>query len=65
MEPEPVQLRTETIFQDTKCTIGVPREVRWGDVYRMIRDQDIPDVLLEEEQIYLNIRTSGIGFYSP
>ena len=59
-EKKPAPPKMETSLQDTRCTTGVPPEIRWGDIYRMIRDQEIPDMLLEEGPIYLNIKASGI-----
>ena len=51
---------TETKFKDTKAIIGFSPEFKWGELYQMIRDQNIPDVGLKEMIINQNIRNSGI-----
>ena len=52
--------RTKTIFEDTKAITGIAPEFKKGELYQMIRDQDIPDAGLEEMVLYQNIRRSGI-----
>ena len=50
----------ETMFEDTKSVTGIPPNFKWGEFYQMIRDQDIPNVGLEEMVLYQNIKISGI-----
>ena len=50
--------KIETKYEDTKAIIGVSPEFKWGELYQMIRDQNIPDVGLEEIIIYQNVRKS-------
>ena len=52
--------KIETIFEDTKLIMGIALEFKWGELYQMIQDQDIPDASLEEMVLYRNIRRSGI-----
>ena len=39
--------RTEITFEDTKAIIGADQEFKWGEIYEMIRYQNIPDAGLE------------------
>ena len=44
-EPEvEVITKVEFIYEDTKATTEVELEYKWGEVYRMISSQSIPDV---------------------
>ena len=52
--------RTKTIFEDTKAITGIAPEFKWGELYQMIRDQDIPDEGFEDMVLYQNIRRSRI-----
>ena len=52
--------RVEVIHEDTKATIGVEPEYKWGEVYRMISSQSVPDVGFEYMQIYANIERSAL-----
>ena len=55
-EPE-VELITkvEFIYEDTKARIGVELEYKWGDIFRMISSQNVPDAQFEDMHIYANI----------
>ena len=35
--------------------IGVEPEYQWGEIYRLITRQEVPDIGFEEENIYANI----------
>ena len=35
--------KVEYIFEDTKATTGVDLDYKWGEVYRMIENQDVTD----------------------
>ena len=52
--------KTKIIFEDTKSIIGSEKEFKWGEIYQMIRDQNVPDAGLEDMPLYENIRKSGI-----
>ena len=51
--------RTETKFEDTKEITGIAPEFKWGELYQMIRDQNIPDDGIEEIVLYHNINRSS------
>ena len=55
-EPE-VEIITmvEYIYEDTKATTKVETDYKWGEIYRMIANQNVPDVGFEELTIYANI----------
>ena len=60
-EPEvEVVTKTEYIYEDTKCISGVDPEYQWGEIYRLIRSREVPDIGLEEESIYTNIERSSL-----
>ena len=47
-EPEvEVITNVEVIYEDTKATTTVELEYKWGEVYRMISSQTIPDAGFE------------------
>ena len=52
--------RIEITFEDTKAITRVDQEFKWGKIYQMIRDQNIPDASLEDMSLYENIRKSDI-----
>ena len=55
-EPEvEVITRVEYTYEDTKCIIGVEPEYQWGEIYRLITHQEVPNIGFEEENIYANI----------
>ena len=41
----------EVIYGDTKAITGVEPEYKWGEVYRMISIQSVPDVGFEDMHI--------------
>ena len=55
-----VVTKTEYIYEDTKCISGVEPEYQWGEIYRLIMRQEVPDMGLEEESIYSNIERSSL-----
>ena len=60
-EPEvEVITRVEVIYEDTKAIIGVESEYKWGEVYRMISSQTVPDAGFEDMYIYTNIERSSL-----
>ena len=65
-EPE-VELITkvEVIFEDTKATTRVEPEYKWGEVYRMISSQSVPDTGFEDMHIYANIERSALIKWLP
>ena len=46
-----VETKTEYIYEDTQCVMGVEPEYKWGDIYRMISHREFPDMGLEEAPI--------------
>ena len=60
-EPE-VEIITiiEVIYEDTKSIIGIEPENKWGEVYKMISNQSVPEAGLEDLPIYSNIERSTI-----
>ena len=52
--------KIETMFTDTKEVTGIAHEFKWGELYQMIRDHDIPYVGIEEMVLYQNIKRSSI-----
>lgn len=52
--------RTEIKYEDTKDFTRVAPEIKWGELYLMIRDHNIHDDGLEEMFLYQNIKYSGI-----
>ena len=39
--------RTKIKFEDTKAITRCALEFKWGELYQMIRDQNVPDTGLE------------------
>ena len=55
-EPEvEIITKVEFIYEDTKATNGVELDYKWGEIFRMISNQNVPDVGFEELTIYANI----------
>ena len=52
--------RTEIIYEYTKAITVANQEFKWGKIYQINRDQNVPDVGLEEMPLYINIRKSSI-----
>ena len=61
VEPEvAIITKVEYIYEDTKATTGVETDYKWGKIYRMIVNQNVPDVGFEELTIYANIKKSDL-----
>ena len=60
-EPE-VEIITnvEYIYKDTKASIGVELDYKWGEIYRMVANHNVPDAGFEELTIYANIEKSTL-----
>ena len=55
-EPEvKIVTKVKYTYEDTKCIVGVEPTYQWGEVYRLITHQEVPDKGFEEETIYANI----------
>ena len=52
--------RVEVIYEDTKAITAVEIEYKWGEVYRMISSQTIPDASFEDMHMYANIERSTL-----
>ena len=60
-EPEvEIITKVEYIYEDTKASIGVEPNYKWGEIYRMIANQNVPDGGFEELTIYANIEKSAL-----
>ena len=52
--------KVEFIYEDTKTTTGVEPDYKWGQIFRMISNQNVPDDGFEELTIYANIEKSAL-----
>ena len=52
--------KVEFIYEYTKATTGVESDYKWGEIYRMITNQNVPDTSFEELTIYANIEKSTL-----
>ena len=52
--------RVEVIYEDTKPITRVESEYKWGEVYRMISSQTVPNVGFEDMHMYENIERSSL-----
>ena len=50
----------EFIYWDTKASTRVEPDYKWGEIYRMIANQNVPNVGFEEQTIYANIEKSTL-----
>ena len=63
VEEEPkveIITKVELIYEDTKATTGVEHDYKWGEIFRMISNQNVPDAGFEELTIYANIENSTL-----
>ena len=60
-EPEvEIITKVEYIYEDTKASTGVEPDYKWGEIYRMITNQNVLDAGFEELTIYSNIEKSAL-----
>ena len=52
--------KVEYSYEDTRATTGVEPDYKWGEIYRMISNQYVPDAGFEELTIYANIEKSSL-----
>ena len=52
--------KVEYIYEDTRATTRVDPDYKWGEIYRMISNQDVPNAGFEELTIYANIDKSAL-----
>ena len=52
--------KVEFIYEDTKATTWVEPDYKWGEIYKMISNQNVPDARFEELMIYANIENSSL-----
>ena len=52
--------RVEYIYEDTKAAPRVEPDYKWGEMYRMIANQNVPDAGFKELTIYANIEKSDL-----
>ena len=56
-EPEvDIITKVEYIYEDTKATTMVEPDYKWGEMYRMIANQNVPDAGFEELTFYANVK---------
>ena len=63
MEGEPeveIITKVEYIYEDTKDTTRVEPYYKWGAIYRMIVNQNVPNAGFEELTMYANIKKSSL-----
>ena len=48
--------KVEYIYEDTRATTRVEPNYKWGEIYWMITNQNVPDAGFEELTIYANIK---------
>ena len=62
-EEEPkveIVTRVEVIYEYTTSINGIDLEYKWGDIYRMISNQSVPEAGFKDFPIYANIERSSI-----
>ena len=60
-EPEvEIITKVEYIYEDTKSSTEIEPDYKWGEIYRMIANQNVPDAGFEELTIYANIEKSTL-----
>ena len=47
--------KVEYVYEDTRATTRVEPDYKWGKIYRLISNQEVPDIGFEELTIYANI----------
>ena len=52
--------KVEYIYVDTRATTKVEPDYKWGKIYRLISNQELPDTGFEELTIYANIEKSAL-----
>ena len=52
--------KVEYIYEDTRATTRVEPDYKWGEIYRMISNQNVPDARFKELNIYANIEKSSL-----
>ena len=60
-EPEvEIITKVEYIYEDTKATTADEPDYKWGEIYRMIANKNVPNAVFEELTIYANIEKSAL-----
>ena len=52
--------KVEYQYEDTKATTEVELDYKWGEIYRMIANQNVPNAGFKELTIYANIEKSAL-----
>ena len=56
-----IVMKVEYIYKDTRATIGVEPDYKWGEIYQMISNQNVLDAGFEElTTIYANTEKSAL-----
>ena len=60
-EPEvEIITKSEFIYEDTKDTTRVEPDYKWGEIFRMISNENVLDAGFEELAIYANIEKTAL-----
>ena len=60
-EPEvEIITKVEFTYEDTKATTRVELDYKWGEVFRLISNHNVPNASFEELTIYANIENSAL-----
>ena len=52
--------KVEYIYEDTRAITGVQPNYKWGEIYRLNSNHEVPDAGFEELTIYTNIEKSAL-----
>ena len=52
--------KCEYIYEYTRATTREELDYKWGDIYRLVSNQEVPDTGFEELTIYANIEKSAL-----
>ena len=55
-----IVIKVEYIYEDTRSTTKVEPDYKWGEIYRMISNQNVTNAGFEELTIYANIEKSTL-----
>ena len=60
-EPEvEIITKVEFIYEDTKASTRVEPDYKWGETYKMIFNQNVPDASFQKLMIYANIKKPAL-----
>ena len=56
----PLVVKTEIVYKDTKAITGVEHELKWGQIYPMLVEGKVLEIVLVDLSLYENILRLGI-----